>query len=111
MPPKMKIDDLIEAFSDTKVAQAIAAAIMPHIRDCLTGIVKDEMDKFTTQLQTVRDEQSSQNQRINELVNENAILRRQLDGLDADGRLTSLVVRGLPEKLYSERSSGTAGTA
>ena len=98
MPPKLKVDELVEAFSDVKVAQAIAAAIMPHMRDYLSAIVKDAMDKFTTELQGVREELSSQNKKIVHLEDENALLRKQMDGMDADSRLSSLVFRGLPER-------------
>ena len=38
------------------------------------------MVNFTAQLETIPEDQSSQTKRINELVNENAIRRRQLDG-------------------------------
>jgi len=108
MPPKLKVDELVEAFSDVKVAQAIAAAIMPHMRDYLSAIVKDAMDKFTTELQGVREELSSQNKKIVHLEDENALLRKQMDGMDADSRLSSLVFRGLPERTYAERLSGTS---
>jgi len=77
MAPKLKVEELIEAFSDIRVAQAIASAIMPYIRDVLPSIVREEMDKLTTQLKEVCDEQSTHRRKIDDLETQNALLHNR----------------------------------
>ena len=58
MPPtKLKVEDIIAAFSDSRVAQAMSAALMPYMRECLSGIVKEQFEAFNTQLKSVVGEQ------------------------------------------------------
>jgi len=56
----LKIEDLVEAFSDASVAQAMSAALMPSMRECLVGIVKEQLDEFNTQIKSIFAEQSLQ---------------------------------------------------
>lgn len=111
MPLKLKVEELIEAFSDSRVAQAIASAIMPYIRDSLPGIVREEMVKLTTQLNEVCDEQSSHRRKIDDLETQNALLHKQIADIDADRRLSSLIIRGLPVMSLAERTSATSESA
>ena len=106
MPPKLKLDEYIEAFSDERVAKAISAALIPYMRDCLISIVRQELDKFSTQQQAITDELKSQRKCMSDLLNDNAQLRKHIDSLETDSRLNSLVIRGLPEASAAERASG-----
>jgi len=109
MVVKLKIEDLVEAFSDARVAQAMSAALMPSMRECLVGIVKEQLDEFNTQIKSIFAEQLLQKKRIADLEEENTLLRRRVDIMDVDSRSSTLIIRSLPETSYSEKTSGAMG--
>jgi len=62
-------------------------------------------DKLTTQLKEVCDEQSTHRRKIDDLETQNALLHKQIADIDADRRLSSLIIRGLPVTSLAERTS------
>jgi len=106
MPPaKFKSEDLIDALADPRVTQAIRAALMLAIRECLTLIVKEEMSLFAAMQQKIVDEQTQQKKLIDDLKEMNAVLQKRIDFLDVDSRLSSHIIRGLPEVSYAEKAA------
>jgi len=102
MPQKLKTDELIEALTDPKVVHALNAVLMPSIRAC----IKEELGQLHGVLDKLEVNYTAQAKLITDLQGENSQLKRRVDILDAASRLTTLVVRGLPEPLFSERATG-----
>lgn len=102
MGPKINNEALIEAFTDSRVIQAIVAAITPAIKACL----EEQLTEVRTALKLVQTDQVNQNLIIKELQAENSTLKRRVEVIDLQSRLSSVIIRGLPEKSYSERASG-----
>ena len=105
-PSKVKPDDLIEAFSDSKVIQALSGAILPLIKQSIREIITEQLDQFNLRYSEVKKEQEKQLQNIRDLESENRELRKRVDVLDCESRATSLVIRGLPETSYAEKLTG-----
>ena len=98
----MNIEALIEAFTDPRVVQAIVAAITPAIKQCL----QEQLTEMRATITAVQNEQVKQNTVVAELKAENLLLKRRMDVLDAESRLSSLIIRGIPECSYAELASG-----
>jgi len=75
------------------------------IRECLKLIVKEEMSMFTAMQQKIVAEQTLQKKLIDDHKEMNAVLHKRFDFLDVDSRLSSLIIRGLPEVSYDEKGA------
>jgi len=104
MPAKIKIEELIEAFTDPRMIQAITAAMMPAVK----LYMDKQIEELCTAVKLVKADNVTQKSAIKELYAENASLRTRLDIMDADARLSSLVIRGVPENTLAEKTSGGA---
>jgi len=102
MPPKIKVDDLVEALTDPKVVQALTTMLAPCIKTCL----REELDQLKLTLGKVEVAYAEQEKLITSLQSENKQLKRRIDSLDTISRQTSLVIRGLPESSYAEKATG-----
>lgn len=99
MPPKLKPDDLIEALSDTRVAEALARALSPYITKSIDEYVSRKLDNLESQLETLKRENV-------ELRSRSSIQDKRIEELDSYSRADNLIVRGLPERSSAERATG-----
>ena len=97
-----KVNELIEALTDARVVQAIVAAITPAIKLCM----QEELGELRSVLKLLEGKHDKQNMVIKDLQNENSVLKRRVDSLDAEARNSTLVIRGIPENSYAERATG-----
>ena len=68
--------------------------------------IHEQLEEFNSKLKIIEAEQMAHKTAVRELVAENVNLRYHLDALDAESRLSYLIIRGFPEVLYAEKTSG-----
>jgi hypothetical protein len=114
-------EELAEALLDTKFAESLAEALSPYIKPLIDDHVTSrfaELDKSIVELKKWRDTSKQETAELRKscqtLKEENVRLYRQLDeqatrleGLDSYSRADNLIFKGLPERTYAERASGS----
>ena len=89
MPPKLIVDELIEAFTDSRVIDAISAAMMLAIK----LYIHEPLEEFNSKLKMIDAKQMAYKTAVKELGAKNVNLRYRLDTLEAESRLFSLIIR------------------
>jgi len=107
MAKKIKIDELIEAFTYMRMITAITTALLPAMRQLL----QEQLTDLTSSVKTLEAEQAEHSKEIVELKAENLVLRNRLETIDTESRLSSLIIHGIPEVTYAERTTSTSASA
>ena len=108
-------DDLLEAFLDTRVIEALGKALSPAISKCVEDAMApfvQRLENLTAQVRELKADNTRFNTQLESVANENVRLKklldesnRRLDDLDSYSRCDNLIIRGLPERTASERAS------
>ena len=122
-------EDLIEALLDSKLVEALAAALSPYLTKLIDNHVTarfDALDQSLAELKASGEATKKSHEALKQetvglkrsyeaLKEENVLLKKQLDeqaarveDLDVYSRSDNLIIKGLPEQSYAERATDSS---
>lgn len=109
MPPKSKPDDIIEALLDKRVQDAITSNLSSSLNLMIEEILTKKLDVIMRSYNTLKQDNSTLKNTVvalekanSELTAENKDFARRLSEQENHSRRENIIIRGLPEKSYSE---------
>lgn len=107
--------ELIEAFRDTSVAEAIAAALGPFIARAIDAALEAKLAGLRTTVAGLATDNAGFKASLVAITLENTTLKlqveeqsRRLEDVEIYSRAHDIIIRGLPETSHAERASANA---
>jgi len=117
MPPKVKVEDVIETLLDQRVIDAICKSLMPMIALTVEEAMDKKLRSILRDIAALKKENVSHRLEIGKLQASVADLQNserghkaKLEALEAYQRSDNVVIRGLPESTYAEAGCPSAGS-
>lgn len=103
---------LIECMQDSDVAAALNTAVAPFLELAVEEGIKNILNEHNRKLEKITQENVKLSRTVHELTQENAKLKERLenseknvDEVEKVQRSSNLIIRGLPERTFAERTS------
>ena len=108
-------DEIIEAFKDPTVVEAIASALGPFIARAIDAALEKRIGALQSAVAKLSQESAALDAKVLEVKAENERLAtwvkeqgERLEELEIYSRAHDLIIKGLPESSYSERATSSA---